>query len=62
MATTYIPEGLRTAATHYAHARARREPTNTIFVYARGGVVFVRADYEPAPEGAEIINTINGNQ
>lgn len=48
------PQGLIEDAEAYANRRACREFCS-IYVYARGGVVFVRAAYEPKPEGSRMI-------
>jgi hypothetical protein len=45
----------------YALRRARRERC-PVLVYVRNGVVYARAEYEPAPEGAVVIfNTAEEN-
>ncbi len=50
----YTPDWLKQDAIAYAHRRARRECC-AVFVYYRNGVAFVRAEYEPQPEGSQVI-------
>ncbi len=54
--TTTLPPPLVWAAMSYAESKAWREKSK-VHVYERHGIVFVRADYEPMPEGSHIIYT-----
>jgi hypothetical protein len=51
------PNGLLSDAIAHAERRAWREFT-TVHVYARSGIVFVRAEHEPRPDNSEIITTV----
>lgn len=42
----------------HASRRARRELVR-VCVYERGGVLFVRAQYEPQPDGSRLIARVN---
>jgi hypothetical protein len=54
-----IPNSLFLAAQEYAHRRSRRE-CRVVYVYSKGGIVYVRGSGEPRPEGSEIIYRTDG--